>query len=62
MRNARLELGYSQEQLALEADISRTYITEIEAGKRNVAVDNMERLAEAVGKPLWVMLKPPSRD
>jgi transcriptional regulator with XRE-family HTH domain len=58
LRKARTELGFSQEQLALEAGINRTYITEIEAGKRNVAVDNLERLADSVGKPLWEMLRP----
>lgn len=58
LRDARQALGYSQEELAYLAGISRTYMSDIEQGKRNIAVDNMERLAEAVGKPLWEMLKP----
>lgn len=56
-----MDLGMSQEQLALEAGIHRTYVTEIEAGKRNVAIDNLERLADAVGIPLSDLLdaRPP---
>jgi transcriptional regulator with XRE-family HTH domain len=57
LRKARIERGLSQEQLALEAGIHRTYVTEVEAGKRNVAIDNLERLADAVGLPLWEMLR-----
>lgn len=58
LRKARMELGMSQEQLALEAGISRSYVTEVESGKRNVAIDNVERLADAVGKSAWELLHP----
>jgi transcriptional regulator with XRE-family HTH domain len=57
LKEARNELGISQEELAFRADINRTYISHIERGAKNIAVDNMERLAEAVGKPLWTMLR-----
>jgi transcriptional regulator with XRE-family HTH domain len=52
-----MELGYSQEQLAHDAGMSRSYIVEVEAGKRNIAASNMERLADAVGMPLWELLR-----
>jgi transcriptional regulator with XRE-family HTH domain len=58
LRKARKELGYSQEHVAFEAGLNRTYITELEAGKRNAGIDNLEALAEVVGKPLWEMLRP----
>jgi transcriptional regulator with XRE-family HTH domain len=58
LREAREGLGYSQERLALEAGINRTYVSDIERGARNIAIDNLERLADAVGKPLWEMLRP----
>jgi transcriptional regulator with XRE-family HTH domain len=58
LRSAREALGLSQEALAERADIHRTYVAQIEGGKRNVAVNNMQRLAEAVGMELWMMLKP----
>lgn len=58
LRLAREALSLSQEALAEKADIHRTYVSQVESGKRNVAVDNMERLAKAVGTELWEMLRP----
>jgi transcriptional regulator with XRE-family HTH domain len=58
IRQARLKLEISQEELAARAGMHRTYIAQVEAGKRNVAIDNLEKLADAVGIPLWQMLRP----
>lgn len=58
LRLAREALSLSQEGLAEQASIHRTYVSQVESGKRNIAVDNMERLAAAVGKELWEMLRP----
>jgi transcriptional regulator with XRE-family HTH domain len=60
LREAREKLGYSQEKLALEAGVNRTYVSDIERGARNVAINNLEKLADAVNLPLWKMLEPPS--
>lgn len=49
----------SQEALAEKAGLHRTYIGQVERGERNISVDSMERLAEAVGMNLWEMLRPP---
>lgn len=51
-------MSLSQEALAEQAGIHRTYVSQVESGKRNIAVDNMQRLAEAVGRELWEMLRP----
>jgi transcriptional regulator with XRE-family HTH domain len=58
LRKRRMELGISQEQVAYDAGMSRSYIVEVEAGKRNIAATNMEKLADAVDKPLWELLRP----
>lgn len=38
VRRARKAAGLSQEDLALEAGLDRTYISQVERGKRNVTV------------------------
>lgn len=39
---------FSQEDLALEADLDRTYINSIENGRRNVSLVNIEKIAKAL--------------
>ncbi|HSK97860.1 MAG TPA: helix-turn-helix transcriptional regulator [Euzebyales bacterium] len=48
VRERRLELKLSQEELAERAQLHRTYISSLEQGRRNVAVHNVVRLAEAL--------------
>ncbi|SFO12206.1 helix-turn-helix domain-containing protein [Nitrosospira briensis] len=44
----RKERGWSQEQLALESGLARSYLGGIERGHRNVALLNICRLAETL--------------
>ena len=48
VRKARLEKGFSQEELAHEADSNRTYISDVERGERNPSIEFVERTAEAL--------------
>ena len=48
LRALRIERGITQEELAAEAGLSRSYYTEIETGKRNVALLNLHKLAECL--------------
>ena len=57
LRKHREALGISQEDLAEKADLHRTYIGSVERGERNVSIDNMERLARAVGTTIEELLK-----
>jgi transcriptional regulator with XRE-family HTH domain len=45
----RSELGWSQETLALEAGLHRTFIAHVERKARNISVDNIELIAKALG-------------
>jgi transcriptional regulator with XRE-family HTH domain len=48
VRTARKALGWSQEQLAFETDIDRTYISGIERGVRNPSLDMLVKLAKTL--------------
>ena len=52
VRKLRLEQKISQEELAERCDLHRTYISDIELGKRNVSLENIERIATALNRSL----------
>ena len=57
MRTIRRFKDVSQEALALNADVSRTYISEIERGERAVSIDVMGRIADTLEVELSELLK-----
>jgi transcriptional regulator with XRE-family HTH domain len=48
VRRLRRGLKMSQENLAAEAQLHRTYVGAIERAERNLSLDNIERLALAL--------------
>ena len=56
MRKLRLDRRLSQEDLAEMSNLHRTYVGSVERGERNISIDNMERLALALGVKLREML------
>jgi DNA-binding XRE family transcriptional regulator len=52
VRARRIETGLSQEALAAECDLHRTYVGGIERGERNPGYANLLRIAAALDTPL----------
>ncbi|HVZ44171.1 MAG TPA: helix-turn-helix transcriptional regulator [Ramlibacter sp.] len=60
-RNIRLQRvhdGMSQEKLADAAALDRAFVGTVERSERNISIDNVERLCDAVGVPAHELLDP----
>ena len=49
LRQVRKKKAVSQEKLAADAGLHRTYVSSVERGERNISLVNIERLAVALG-------------
>ena len=45
----RKQRGLSQEKFALQIDMDRTYYASVEAGKRNISLANIKKIADGFG-------------
>ena len=54
----RAERSWSQEDLALEVGLHRTFIGHVERQARNISLDNIERLAMVFGLQAYQLLRP----
>ncbi len=57
VQRIRRQRSWSQEELAFQSGLHRTYISGIERGVRNPTVLVLERLAEALGVPAAALLE-----
>jgi len=57
IRQHRLAVKLSQEQLAERIGLHWTYVSQVERGKRNVSVDSLRRIGEALALPGWRLLR-----
>jgi transcriptional regulator with XRE-family HTH domain len=56
IRRSRLANGVSQEQLALMAEVDRSYVGRVERGDNNVALLTLTRIATALGTSVSQLL------
>jgi transcriptional regulator with XRE-family HTH domain len=49
LRKARMEAGYTQEGLAFEAELDRTYISYLENGHKSPTVETLFRICRVLG-------------
>lgn len=61
VRLRRNHLGISQEELAGRAGLHRTYISDVERGARNVSLESIHRLADALAIPASMLFLQPEQ-
>lgn len=62
VRHYRHLKNLSQEELALKADLHRTYIGMIERAEKNITLNNMEKIANALEVNIEDLLKSSSNE
>jgi len=48
IKELRKELNLTQESLAFKAEVDKTYLNEVENGKRNISIINLEKVVIAL--------------
>jgi transcriptional regulator with XRE-family HTH domain len=48
IKQLRLGLNLTQEKLAFKAEVDKTYLNEVENGKRNISLINLEKVVKAL--------------
>jgi transcriptional regulator with XRE-family HTH domain len=56
-RRLRAPYGLTQEALAHECGINRTYLSSVERSERNVSIDNNARIAKGLRVDPWKLLR-----
>ena len=52
IKQLRAQAGLTQDQLAYSIELSRSYLAEVETGKRNISSVNLERICGGLGVSL----------
>jgi len=58
VRLVRVNAGISQERMANDAGLDRTFVGTLERGVRNISIDNIELIARSIGEPAHELLDP----
>ena len=57
MRRLRAVRGLTQEALAHDCGIIRTYLSAVERSERNISIDNVARIAKGLKVEPWKLLR-----
>lgn len=57
VRELRTNANLSQEKFALLIEMDRTYLASVESGKRNISIDNIQKIADGFGISLAELFK-----
>lgn len=56
-RMFREKMNISQERFALSIGIDRTYYSSVESGKRNISIQNINKIAKGLGVTIEALMK-----
>ncbi len=62
LRHLRIAKGLTQENLAVDAAVDRSVISDLERSRHNVSIDLLDRLASALAADISVFFHVPSTD
>lgn len=62
LKKYRTQLGLSQESFAEKCGLHRTYISAIECYRRSIALENVQRIADALGIESYKLLVEEKKD
>lgn len=57
IKELRNKTGLSQEKFALSIGMDRTYFASVEAGRRNISIRNIKKIADGLGVSLSVLFE-----
>lgn len=57
VRELRMHSNLSQEKFALQIDMDRTYLASVEQGKRNISLENIDKIAKGLGITIEELFK-----
>ena len=61
IRQLREDAQLTQEALSLESGVARTFLIEVEWGRRGIQIERLYDLADVLGVPIADLLEPPTR-
>ncbi len=56
LRKYRMQKGFTQEYLSAMSGLNRTYISDLECFRRNISLENVQRIATALGIDAYLLL------
>ncbi|MBI4639621.1 MAG: helix-turn-helix domain-containing protein [Candidatus Tectomicrobia bacterium] len=62
IREVRESLGWTQERLAMEAKISKGFLSDVENNKRSISAENVLKIANALGASLEYLMRGETSD
>ena len=57
IKKIRIEKKLTQEQLAWEANVDRTYMNHVENGRKNISIRSLEKIIQALGVSFYDFFK-----